>query len=74
MPMTPMPVLPQAVVLAVPAVYGSAARLCRSALSPADPYCVLPQQAAVLVVSVQTRIAASGRIGLWGGIDRGCAP
>ena len=39
MPMTPMPVLPQAAVLAVPAVHGNAARLRRSALSPADPYC-----------------------------------
>ena len=39
MPMTPMPVLPQAAVLAVLAVHGNAARLRRSALSPADPYC-----------------------------------
>ena len=39
MPMTPMPVLPQAVVLAVLAVHGNAARLRRSVLSPADPYC-----------------------------------
>ena len=39
MPMTPMPVLPQAAVLAVPAVCGNAARLRRSALPPADQYC-----------------------------------
>ena len=46
-------------------------RLCRPALSlrvvASRP--VLPQ-AAVLVVSVQTRIAASGRIGLWEGASR----
>ena len=47
-------------------------RLCRPALSlrvvASRP---VLQQAAVLVVSVQTRIAASGRIGLWEGASRG---
>ena len=50
-------------------------RLCRPApsLRVVASRPVLPQ-AAVLVVFVQTRIAASSRIGLWGGIDRSSAP